>query len=484
MVSMSTSRTCTSASSRWSACQLAATATGARSPITTRAGRTPSSSTTSGVRETPGRDPEREDRLEGGEHARQDGLVGQASEQGEATDVDQSVADTDETEQRIAVAWSGRTPITASGAPNSATPTPNQGASLPPRPAPRRGSTEMPPAPIAAVRTPTPGSPAPSRSMATTTTKTVRQPRRTSEPCPAPRSEQARDRPRWWRTPGASRDRRRPQRALAAGRHTQAEHQQAGQQRCAAQAAKTAAGPLIASSKPRQPGRRAWRPSPACRGPHSRSSAVEETRTTQAAAPSAPAGKAPARPWRRSPGHTSHGGPPAAATTAAPPRVAALTRPTQARTARGAPGRPRSQATVPARRRSHARPGDDPSAPRHRRGTPARRARPRRRSRSPRSHRRDVRAGSTSPARHPPASVSRRAASRDVAGMAQLFHADGRARFRASRNAVGSPQRRNRIRRQRREWDSNPQRPPRRGLAVFKTAPFGRSGIPPTGVQC
>ena len=87
------------ASSRRSAGQPAVTASGASSPITTRAGRTPSRSTTSGVDEAPGRDAEREDRLEAGEHARQDGLVGQAGEQREAADVDQRVADADDAEQ-------------------------------------------------------------------------------------------------------------------------------------------------------------------------------------------------------------------------------------------------------------------------------------------------------------------------------------------------------------------------------------------------
>ena len=46
-----------------------------------------------------GRHPEREDRLEAGEHARQDGLVGEPREQRESADVDQCIADADQAEQ-------------------------------------------------------------------------------------------------------------------------------------------------------------------------------------------------------------------------------------------------------------------------------------------------------------------------------------------------------------------------------------------------
>jgi hypothetical protein len=46
-----------------------------------------------------GRDPEREDRLEPREHAREDSLVRQPGQQREATDVDQRVADADHAEQ-------------------------------------------------------------------------------------------------------------------------------------------------------------------------------------------------------------------------------------------------------------------------------------------------------------------------------------------------------------------------------------------------
>jgi hypothetical protein len=35
---------------------------------------------------------------------------------------------------------------------------------------------------------------------------------------------------------------------------------------------------------------------------------------------------------------------------------------------------------------------------------------------------------------------------------------------------------------ERRGWDSNPRRPGK-GAAVFKTAPFDRSGTPPTGAR-
>jgi hypothetical protein len=46
-----------------------------------------------------GRDPEREDRLERREHAREDGLVRQPGQHREAADVDQRVADADQTKQ-------------------------------------------------------------------------------------------------------------------------------------------------------------------------------------------------------------------------------------------------------------------------------------------------------------------------------------------------------------------------------------------------
>jgi hypothetical protein len=46
-----------------------------------------------------GREPEREDRLEPREHAREDGLVRQPGQHREAADVDQRVADADQAEQ-------------------------------------------------------------------------------------------------------------------------------------------------------------------------------------------------------------------------------------------------------------------------------------------------------------------------------------------------------------------------------------------------
>ena len=68
--------------------------------------------------------------------------------------------------------------MTTSGAPNSAIPTPNQSASRPRPTSPKaRIDPSIPPAPTAAVRMPTPGSPVSRSSIATTTMKTVRQPR-------------------------------------------------------------------------------------------------------------------------------------------------------------------------------------------------------------------------------------------------------------------------------------------------------------------
>jgi hypothetical protein len=78
----------------------------------------------------------------------------------------------------IAAAGSGTTPISASGAPNSAIPTPNHVASPPRRTSPNaKSEPSTPPAPTAALRTPTPGSPVWRRSIAMTTAKTVRHPR-------------------------------------------------------------------------------------------------------------------------------------------------------------------------------------------------------------------------------------------------------------------------------------------------------------------
>ena len=120
-----------------------------------------------------GRHPEREDRLEAGEHARQDGLVGEPREQRESADVDQCVADADQAEQHDRRRLLGSEAETASGAPNSAMPSPNQAAS-PPRPTSLNAATDPsnPPAPTAALSTPTPGSPVSRRSMATTTANT------------------------------------------------------------------------------------------------------------------------------------------------------------------------------------------------------------------------------------------------------------------------------------------------------------------------
>jgi len=96
------------------------------------------------------------------------------------------------------VASQGKAGISAMGSPHSATPMPNHRAS---RCDPTsRDATREPitaPAPTAAVRVPTPGSPVRSRSSATTTVKTVSAPRVNAGPCQGRRRAPSRGSARW-----------------------------------------------------------------------------------------------------------------------------------------------------------------------------------------------------------------------------------------------------------------------------------------------
>ena len=96
------------------------------------------------------------------------------------------------------VASQGKAGISAMGSPHSATPMPNHRAS---RCDPTsRDATREPitaPAPTAAVRVPTPGSPVRSRSSATTTVKTVSAPRVNAGPCRGRRRAPSRGSARW-----------------------------------------------------------------------------------------------------------------------------------------------------------------------------------------------------------------------------------------------------------------------------------------------
>ncbi len=178
-ISMSASRTPMRASSRRSAGQPTPTASGVRRPTTTSARANADQLDHQRSEQPAGRDAERQDRLEPGEHPREHGLVRQPGERGEAADVDERVADADHREQ------ADRRHLPRNDADQR--PAARRTARCPRRTIgrARRGrrartrSTEpsTPPAPTAAFRTPTPASPVPSRSIATTTAKTLRQPR-------------------------------------------------------------------------------------------------------------------------------------------------------------------------------------------------------------------------------------------------------------------------------------------------------------------
>ena len=161
MVSMSASRTRTSASSRRSAGQLAATASGASSPIATRAGRTPSSSMTSGVTRPPAATPSVRIASKPANMRARTRLVGQAGQQREAADVDQGVADADEAEQQDRRRLLGDGADDDQRRPEQRDRRRRTRAASRPRPTSpnARIDPSIPPAPTAAVRTPTPGSP-------------------------------------------------------------------------------------------------------------------------------------------------------------------------------------------------------------------------------------------------------------------------------------------------------------------------------------
>jgi hypothetical protein len=120
--------------------------------------------------QTAGRDPEREDRLEAGEHPREDRLVGEAAEQREAGDVDEGVAHADDAEEHERRGLLGDAADEDQRRADSATPSPNQVASRP-RPTSRKAKqrAEHPARSDRCGQHADARSPVPSRSMATAT---------------------------------------------------------------------------------------------------------------------------------------------------------------------------------------------------------------------------------------------------------------------------------------------------------------------------
>ena len=300
---MSASRTRIRASSRRRAGQAAATASGATQADGDEREADAEQVDDQRREQAAGRDPERQDRLEAREHPREDGLVGEPGEQREAADVDQRVADPDH-------ARAGRSPPPARGRRRSGraarrTARCRRRTSRRAGPAGRCANAKIepstPPAPIAALRTPTPGSPVSRRSIATTTVNTIRQPRVnvctrpsaviSAEPAIARDGGEAAQ-----QLAAAAAGGLRPRRRVVRER----DDDQRGQQRRGGARGEDRGRAARGEQDGRgeRPAERRERVQHAAHGVRARQLAAG-TWPARAAAPSAPAGRASWRPWRR-----------------------------------------------------------------------------------------------------------------------------------------------------------------------------------------